>query len=251
MAYERFSKYYDLIYQNINHEKECDLLEELFSKYCQKKPKKILDVGCGTGSHSIILSKRGYNITGIDASETMIEKARDKAKREQLSIDFLVQDMRRIKLQREFDCAICMFGGFGYIHTYNDLADLLSGLKKHLNKDSLFIFEFWNIGGLKPTPYQSWMKTQDKKLTLYRLSESNFHAETNILNIDFNFILIRKGTTQTFSETHKIRCYTLPEISHYLDQNAFYLLSAHDYNKTELGELRKNTFRILAISKVE
>lgn len=95
------------------------------------------------------------------------------------------------------------------------------------------------------------MKTQDKKLTLYRLSESNFDAETNNLNIDFDFILIRDGNVQTFNETHKIRCYTLPEISQYLDQNAFNLLSAHDWDKTVLGKLRKNTFRVLAISKVE
>ena len=94
------------------------------------------------------------------------------------------------------------------------------------------------------------MKTEDIKLILYRLSESNFDAETHNLNIDFDFIIIRDGKVQTFNETHTIRCYTLPEINQYLDQNAFNLLSAHDWNKTLLGKLRKNTFRILAISKI-
>ena len=151
MVFEKFGEYYDLIYQYVDYKKECDLLEEVFSKYCQKKPRSILDVGCGTGSHSIILSKRGYDVTGIDLSRVMIEKAREKAEKEKIRVEYYVQDMRNIKLKRKFDCAICMFGGFGYINTYDDLVRLLSGVKNHLNRDGLFIFEFWNIGGLKPT----------------------------------------------------------------------------------------------------
>ena len=81
--YEKFGDYYDLIYQGtVNYEKECDALEKIFAKLCQRKPKSILDVGCGTGSHAVILSKRGYNVTGIDISKTMIKKAKEKAKKE-------------------------------------------------------------------------------------------------------------------------------------------------------------------------
>lgn len=72
----------------------------------------------------------------------MIEKAREKAEKETIRVEYYVQDMRNIKLKRKFDCAICMFGGFGYINIYDDLVNLLSGVKNHLNRDGLFIFEF-------------------------------------------------------------------------------------------------------------
>jgi 2-polyprenyl-3-methyl-5-hydroxy-6-metoxy-1,4-benzoquinol methylase len=74
--YEEFAEYYDLIYKEIvNYEKETDDLEKIFAEFYKKKPKSILDVGCGTGSHSLILSTRGYSVTGIDISERMIEEA--------------------------------------------------------------------------------------------------------------------------------------------------------------------------------
>ena len=252
--YEKFGEHYDLIYQGIvNYEKECDALEKIFAKLCQRKPKSILDIGCGTGSHAVILSKRGYNVTGIDISKTMIKKAKEKAKKEKVKAEFFVQDMRNIKLNKKFDCAICIFGGFGYILKYEDLVNAFSGLRQHLNKGGLFIFEFWNVGGIRPSPYQSWMKTQDDNVTLYRLSESNFDPQTNVLNIDFHFILIRKDKlVETFNETHKIKCYTLAEIRKYLEDNEFKLVSDYDWdgkNETEFKTPRKETFRILAIAK--
>lgn len=252
--FEEIGEHYDSIYREVvNYEKECDVLEKIFAKTSRKKPKSLLDVGCDNGSHALILSKRGYSVTGIDISKVMIEKARKKSKKQKIKADFFVQDIRNIKLNRKFDCAICMFGGFGYILTYDDLIDVFSGLKKHLNKDGLFVFEFWNTGGLKPSPYKSWMKTQDESTTLYRFSESNFDPYINILNVNMHFIVIRKDKlVETFSETHKIRCYTLAELQQYLSNNEFELLSAYDRDaedKMELKIPRKETFRILTITK--
>ncbi|MFP4621958.1 MAG: class I SAM-dependent methyltransferase [Bacteroidales bacterium] len=59
---------------------------------------RILDVGCGTGRHSIELSKRGYSITGIDLSESQLRKARDKARDHNLDIEFLKMNARNLSL---------------------------------------------------------------------------------------------------------------------------------------------------------
>ena len=252
--FERFSEYYDLIYQRmVDYEKECDVLERVFAEHSCETVRSILDVGCGTGSHALILSKRGYSVTGIDVSKVMIEKANMKAEREKVEVEFFVQDMRNMNLDREFDCAICMFGGFGYILTSEGLASLFSGLRRHLIKDGLFVFEFWNVGGLKPTPYKSWTKIQNETLTLYRLSESNSDHQTDILDIDMHFIVIRNDRlAEEFTETHRIRCYTLPEMQQHLNKNGYELLSAYDWDSKEIVEPtvpKKETFRILAISR--
>ncbi len=252
-TFEKFGEYYDLIYQFIDYEQECDVLEKIFAKFCQKRPKNILDIGCGTGSHALILSKRGYSVTGIDLSEVMIEKAKNKAEIEKLATEFLVQDMRNINLSRKFDCAICMFGAFGYMTTPEDLASFLSGLKQCLNKNGLFIFEFWSIGGLKSTPYQSWMKTRNEDLTLYRLSVSNFDPKTKTLKIEFEFLVIReRKLAETFTEMHKIRCYKLNEIQRYLESNQFKQISAYGWDfggKTGMKKPQKDTFRVLAVAR--
>ena len=60
---------------------------------------RILDIGCGTGRHSLELARRGYSVTGIDLSESMINKAKDIALKENLKVDFLVKDARNFSFR--------------------------------------------------------------------------------------------------------------------------------------------------------
>ena len=64
---------------------ECDFIEKEIN---YDKSLKIIDIGCGTGRHSIELVKRGYTVTGIDLSESQLERAREKATAQNLHIDF-------------------------------------------------------------------------------------------------------------------------------------------------------------------
>jgi SAM-dependent methyltransferase len=72
---------------------------------------RILDIGCGTGRHSLELARRGYNVTGFDLSPSMIEKARLLAKKENLKIDFQVRDARDFNFGEAFDLAIMICEG--------------------------------------------------------------------------------------------------------------------------------------------
>jgi len=252
--YDKFSQYYDLIYQKIvNYEREADAIERILTEFRPKRKKTILDIGCGTGGHALILGERGHKVTGIDISPTMIKQAIEKAKNKKVKAKFLVKDMRNTMLDQQFDCAICMFGGLGYILTYEELIQVFSNVKKHLVRDGLFIFEFWNVGGIRPSPYLTWLKAEDEKITLYRLSESNFNARTNILNIDFNFIVIDKNRlVETFSEAHKMKCYTLPEIHKYIEDSGLELAAAYDLicqDQIEFKIPTKETFRIFAVTR--
>ena len=252
--YDKFGQYYDLIYQKIvNYEREADAIEKILTEFHSKRENTILDIGCGTGGHALILGERGYKVTGIDISPTMIKQAIEKAKSKRVKAEFLVQDMCKIKLDQQFDCAICMFGGLGYILTYGELIQVFSNVKKHLVRNGLFIYEFWNVGGIRPSPYLTWLKAEDEKATLYRLSESNFDAQTNILNIDFNFIVINKNKlVETFSEAHKMKCYTLPEMHKYIEDSGLEFAAAYDLSCEDQIEFKiptKETFRIFAVTR--
>jgi 2-polyprenyl-3-methyl-5-hydroxy-6-metoxy-1,4-benzoquinol methylase len=75
------------------------------------KNKLILDVGCGTGRHSLELSRRGYSVTGIDLSESMLEKARKTAAEEKLKIELIKKDARNFSLETQFDLSIMICEG--------------------------------------------------------------------------------------------------------------------------------------------
>jgi len=87
---------------------ECDFIE---NEIPFDKNLKILDIGCGTGRHSIELTKRGYHVTGIDLSVSQLQRAGEKAVEQGLHIDFQKQDSRDLPFIEEFDLAIMLCEG--------------------------------------------------------------------------------------------------------------------------------------------
>src|SRR4030043_331270 len=72
---------------------ECDFIEKELN---YNKSLRILDVGCGTGRHSIQLARRGYQITGVDLSESQLKRAREKAKEQGIKIVLEKHDARNL-----------------------------------------------------------------------------------------------------------------------------------------------------------
>jgi len=87
---------------------EVDFIEKEISF---NKEARILDIGCGTGRHSLELSKRGYDVTGIDLSPSMVKKAKELARKKNLKIDFQVRDARDFDFKGAFDLAIMLCEG--------------------------------------------------------------------------------------------------------------------------------------------
>lgn len=109
----------------------------------------ILDIGCGTGRHSIELTKRGYSVTGIDLSESQIKRAREKAKEENLTISFLQHDARNLPFENEFDLAIMLCeGGFPLMETDEMNFQILQSAARALKKPGKLIFT--TLNGLFP-----------------------------------------------------------------------------------------------------
>jgi 2-polyprenyl-3-methyl-5-hydroxy-6-metoxy-1,4-benzoquinol methylase len=110
--YEELFENYGVKYDNESFTKgtvgECDFIEKEI-KF--NKSKRILDIGCGTGRHSIELSKRGYTVTGIDLSESQLKQARFKSSQQNLEIEFQKQDARIFNFSEEFDLVIMLCEG--------------------------------------------------------------------------------------------------------------------------------------------
>jgi SAM-dependent methyltransferase len=81
------------------------------------KEGRLLDVGCGTGRHLLHFAKRGIDVTGIDLSDHMLHKSKEKLGREGVSGTLLKADMRDLKFIRDgvFDYVICMYSTLGMI----------------------------------------------------------------------------------------------------------------------------------------
>ena len=125
---------------------ECDFIEQEIN---HNKSLKVIDIGCGTGRHSIELAKRGYNIMGIDLSESQLKRAKEKAKEQGLKIDFQKHDARNLPFKGEFDLAIMLCeGGFSLMETDQMNFEILKEATKALKSKGKLIFT--TLNGLFP-----------------------------------------------------------------------------------------------------
>lgn len=125
---------------------ECDFIEKEINL---DKRIRILDIGCGTGRHSIELAKRGYPVVGIDLSEAMLEKARCNAKSRGAEVVFIKQDARNLTFRQEFDLVIMLCeGGFPLMETDEMNFRILQGAFHALKEGGKFLFT--TLNGLFP-----------------------------------------------------------------------------------------------------
>ncbi|WP_443029165.1 class I SAM-dependent methyltransferase [Spirulina sp. CS-785/01] len=144
--YENYGQKYDNEVFTKGTLGECDFIEQELNF---NKALRLLDVGCGTGRHAIELTQRGYNVVGIDLSETLINRARAKAEAAGLQIEFHQGDARALPFKTEFDAAIMLCeGGFSLMETDEMNFAILENVTRVLKPGSKFIFTALN--GLFP-----------------------------------------------------------------------------------------------------
>ncbi|NQT66210.1 MAG: class I SAM-dependent methyltransferase [Actinobacteria bacterium] len=148
--YESLFENYGKKYDNENFTQgtigECDFIEKEINF---NKSIKIIDIGCGTGRHSIELAKRGYEVTGIDLSESQLERAEEKAKAQNLQIDFQKHDARQLPFKNKFDLAIMLCeGAFPLMETDEMNYEILRNASNSLKPSSKLIFT--TLNGLFP-----------------------------------------------------------------------------------------------------
>ena len=125
---------------------ECDFIEK---EITYDKTIKILDIGCGTGRHSIELSKRGYSVTGIDLSESQLKCAKHKASAQSLIVDFQKCDARIPHFSNAFDLVIMLCeGGFPLMETDEMNFQILQNAADALKPNGKLIFT--TLNGLFP-----------------------------------------------------------------------------------------------------
>jgi SAM-dependent methyltransferase len=144
--FENYGRKYEEEIYTQGTQGECDFIEKEINR---DKNVKVLDIGCGTGRHSVELAKRGYSVTGIDLSESMLARAREKAAEKNLKIDFIRADARTLSFSEEFELAIMLCeGGFSLMETDEMNFEILKSAYNSLKQGGKLIFT--TLNGLFP-----------------------------------------------------------------------------------------------------
>ncbi len=138
-----YARIYDAIYSEKDYDRECRVLGNLFQKYARIPVRKILDLGCGTGSHALCLAREGYEVVGVDLSSSMLRIARSKARRAGVAVRFHHADVQRVRLRETFDAVLLMFAVLSYQTTEAAVLRVLRTARRHLHPAAIMIFDAW------------------------------------------------------------------------------------------------------------
>jgi SAM-dependent methyltransferase len=213
---------YDLVYSDKDYEAECDVIEGALFKYGHFEQQTILDMGCGTGNHSIPLARRGHKVCGVDQSVAMLLCAMDKAE-ETAFCTFKHGDIRNIDLKFKFDAVLMMFAVLGYQLTNEDVIATLRNARKHLKPGGLLIFDVWYgpaVLNIKPSDRVRVIDTDNGKMI--RCATGNLDTRTHTAELKYHiWKLTGDKLTEEIEASHKMRYFFPMELEYMLNNCGF------------------------------
>jgi 2-polyprenyl-3-methyl-5-hydroxy-6-metoxy-1,4-benzoquinol methylase len=142
------SPYYPVLYSHRDPEEARRFLSALLSRLEVAPGTSILDLACGSGRHSIYLAGQGFKVTGVDLSESSIQRAMSHRSE---NLSFVRADMRTFELHKDFDLILNLFTSFGYFDQQEDNYQVVRRIASHLKPDGMFVLDFLHTGWVSRT----------------------------------------------------------------------------------------------------
>ena len=201
-----YSLLYDVIYSKKNYKAETNLISQIIKKFHSPNV-NILDIGCGTGEHTLELLKKGYKVTGIDLSNEMLKIAKKKLLSNKLFSNnlFNLNAYNVNKLDVKFNVILMMFNVIGYL---KDVQFFFEKLKDCLEPNALIFFDYWSEKAVKKNPPKTTKKDfLLKEFKATRISKGKIIK--NKVKVDLILNIIKQNKTKSFDETHNVGFYDI------------------------------------------
>ena len=238
-TYSDFAEVYDELMDDTPYEMWSLRLEELIRKYGVSRPERdaekpldaernlVVDLGCGTGTLAELMYGKGYDMIGVDLSESMLNIAMEKKAESGSEILYLLQDMRDLELYSTVGTVYSVCDSLNYILEEEELLRVFSLVNNYLFPGGIFIFDF-------NTDYKYRQVIGNTTIAENRedcsfIWENYYDPEESRNEYDLTvFVRGEGGLFRRFTEIHVQRGYTLEQMAELLDRAGMRLLEAMD-----------------------
>lgn len=226
-VFDAYARYYDLLYRDKDYAGEAEYVASHIRKQAPQA-KRILELGCGTGSHAEHLARMGYTVHGVDMSEAMLVRAeaRKAALPPEVSarLSFSLGDVRTVRTGETYDAVISLFHVMSYQTSNADIEAMFETAALHLQSGGLFLFDYWyGSAVLAQQPEVRVKRLEDSEIKVTRIAEPALHASENVVDVNYTLFIEIKASNivRQVSETHRMRYLFLPELLQFADPNAW------------------------------
>ena len=238
-SYLDFAEVYDEFMDETPYEDWCDRIKKVIETEGISKPNRnasdvlesernlVVDLGCGTGTLTQMLYDAGYDMIGVDYSESMLEKAMQKREETGSEILYLNQDMRELELYSTVGTVISVCDCVNYLLEEDDFKQTVQLVHNYLYPGGLFIFDF-------NTDYKYREVIGDTTIAENRedcsfIWENFYDPDERINEYDLTIFVKEKGDVfRKFEETHFQKGYEKEQVAEILKAAGFEIIKMID-----------------------
>ena len=244
-AYTDFADVYDTFMDETPYEEWCEFLVRILEEYAVPKG-LVLDLGCGTGTLTQMLSQEGYDMIGVDNAEQMLAIAMEKREESGENILYLLQDMREFELYGTVGAVISVCDSLNYLLEEEDLVQTFKLVNNYLDPKGIFIFDFNTVYKYREVIGDATIAENRDDCSF--IWENYYHEEEEINEYDLTiFVRENEDCFRKFEENHYQRGYRLEQMKKALEKAGMDFVTALDADTH--GEVTKESERIYCIAR--
>lgn len=286
--YTDFAEVYDELMDDTPYEAWCDYLMGVFRRYgvddvsktgvdavsertdinLRQERNTILDLGCGTGTLTELLARKGYDMIGVDNAQEMLQIAMEKRERSGLDILYLLQDMRELELYGTVGAVVSVCDSLNYLLEEEDIVQTFERVNNYLYPQGIFIFDFNTVYKYAEVIGDATIAENREDCSF--IWENYYHGEQEINEYDLTIFVAEGGGVsenedagedagqtgrgqaapqrfRRFQEVHYQRGYRLEQMKRLLLRAGLDFLEAVDADTH--GEVTEESERIYVVAR--
>jgi SAM-dependent methyltransferase len=225
-AFSRIAPHYDALMSDVDYVRWFRYIEELLA-VVKKRPRRVLDLACGTGILSLMLAHRDYDVVGLDISEPMLKTAQQKQDGLK-NLRFIRGDMTDFVLDEKVDAVFSIFDSLNYLLEERHILSTFECARKALNAEGVFLFDMNTIHCLR----HYWgNKTQIKESGgLTSIWKTRYDPSACLSTLTITLLVAEAGRpNRRIEEIHYERGYSVDWVVETLHDSGFDRVYAFDH----------------------
>jgi ubiquinone/menaquinone biosynthesis C-methylase UbiE len=227
-AYTRFAEVYDTFMDNVPYEEWADYLQDILKEY-DISDGLVLELGCGTGIMTELLAKRGYDMIGVDNSESMLELAMEKRIKSGRDILYLLQDMQSFELYGTVKAVVSVCDSINYIKDDAELTEVFKLVNNYLDPQGIFIFDFNTEYKYREILGERVIAEEREECSF--IWENYYRAEDKMNEYQLTLFVQSQEDPdlyRRYQEVHRQKAYTLEKIKTLIEKAGLRYVAAYD-----------------------